>query len=146
MDGAPVWLYFAVIIRHDFRFGRVRDLENRVVHVFRHAPLVLSQIVADSGNGYSVLTERRSYDRDPIIRLRDRFAKRMQRKHGGIARLHRLFEVEAESGNALRPGEIGLRSRVPELAAKSPDIVTLSAIAMIEARHVHVLASDAIIV
>ncbi len=49
------------------------------------------------------------FDGNAILRFRKRFAERMQRQNGRIALLHRFFEFQAEAGNALGIGKIGLR-------------------------------------
>ncbi len=70
----------------------------------------------------------------------------MQIEQRGVTFLDGFLEIGTEAGERFRIGEIGLRAGVPELAAEAADVVALAAVAMIEARHVHMRAADSVVV
>src|SRR3569833_342824 len=60
--------------------------------------------------------------------------------------MHRPFEISPETRNRFCPRDIGLSAGVPELTSESAQVIALSPIPMIEARHIHVRTTNAVVV
>ena len=70
----------------------------------------------------------------------------MKRDQRRVSLLDGLLQVEPETRKLFRERRVGLRPGVPELRAESAQIVALAPVPMIEARHVDVLAADAVVI
>ncbi len=90
--------------------------------------------------------ERRAFDGHEVVRTRQHFAVGMHFDPGRIVALHILLETGAESFEVFgKVAGSGLAADAPELGTKSTQIVS-SFTPMVEARHVDVLATDAIVI
>ena len=86
-------------------------------------------------------------DRDPVVRVGQHFAVRMQRHQRGISFAHgAILNSAPKPGNLLGPTGVVARAAAPELHAESAQVIALAAVAMIESRHVDVFAADAVVV
>src|SRR5258708_7610362 len=108
VNGAPVGLQVAGLEGHDLGFCGVEGFEHRVVHVLRHATLVLTYVIGDASHRYAVSVKRRALYGDSIFGFGQRFSEWMQAENSRVSLLYRLFEFQAEAGNALGIGDVGL--------------------------------------
>ena len=138
----------AAAIVHEFAACGLHDFLDSVGHVLGHLPLVLADLVVDLRQRHSVPIHVRGLRGDSIVRVGEDLAEGVNLEPGGMAALDFFLQCGAESRNLLRaPVRAGRAGAgVPELRAEAAQVIALPAGAMVEPRHVDVLAADAAVV
>ena len=117
-----------------------------LVHLRHHLALVLAILEFDARDRNAVIVDAGVVHGDAVVGVGQHFAVRMQRDQRGVALADGGLEVGAEAGNLFGPTGAIAGAAAPELHAEAAQVIALAAVAMIEARHVDVLAADAIVV
>src|ERR1700733_15292416 len=134
------------VIRQNLRFGFLQDGCRGLIHFGHHLTLVFPVLESDASDGNPITIHACVADGDPVVGAGRHFAVGMKRYEGRVALVASRLEAGPKAGNVLGPTGVVAGAAAPELHSEAAEVIALTANAMIESRHVDMLAADSVVV